>query len=313
MSMPKRSLTIVNKFFLTPTLIIICGLSQIISAQGEPQNKWQDYINEAWGGNFRPFMEVSVGYGIPAQRNFESDFSKDMGAGFIIGYSSIERFKRFIPKLDERFLYGSYLSTDLNIFNPDSKISSELERDPNRTDTTGNVYSKIATFGFGYRDGFGYALEPLVEIIPYNQVTISFTQFDFTPQDSLSQNDIAILERYNKAWRLGQTYSGGLKFQIFKSLAATGSYDLAVTYPRLVFWEWFGSFLIQYGVTSAMTVYSEEIVNNAPLVGPLMYFALKNGLSFLFFRAMSYNMNWPFKSETPLTSVTIRLGASITF
>jgi hypothetical protein len=64
---------------------------------------------------------------------------------------------------------------------------------------------------------------------------------------------------------------------------------------------------------SAMTLYSEEIVNNSPLVGPLMYFVLKNGLSFLFFRAMSYNMNWPFQSETPLSSVTIRVGASITF
>jgi hypothetical protein len=49
------------------------------------------------------------------------------------------------------------------------------------------------------------------------------------------------------------------------------------------------------------------------VLGPIMYFVLKNGISYVFYTQLQEKMNWPFNSETPLTIETIKIGASISF
>ena len=47
--------------------------------------------------------------------------------------------------------------------------------------------------------------------------------------------------------------------------------------------------------------------------GPIMYFVLKNALSYAFFKGMQDKMFWPFNSGRALTMETFKLGASINF
>ena len=102
-------------------------------------------------------------------------------------------------------------------------------------------------------------------------------------------------------YRFGILMEGGIKFDLLKSLAATASYEFAVIYPRHIFWEWFASYTIMYTGIAAVSIFSEDIVNSSPLLGPLFYFFLKNGISYAFYQGMKEKMNWPFTSETPLT------------
>jgi len=82
---------------------------------------------------------------------------------------------------------------------------------------------------------------------------------------------------------------------------------------RHLFWKWLGSILIRDAGTAAITVFSEDILNRTSFLGPAIYFMLKNGLSYAFYNAMKYNMNWPFTTEAPLTFETFKVGVSVTF
>jgi hypothetical protein len=62
-----------------------------------------------------------------------------------------------------------------------------------------------------------------------------------------------------------------------------------------------------------VSVFSEDIIRSSKLLGPVMYFVLKNGLAYVFYTQLQDKMNWPFDSETPLTIEALKIGASITF
>jgi len=59
--------------------------------------------------------------------------------------------------------------------------------------------------------------------------------------------------------------------------------------------------------------FSEEIVNSSEVLGPIIYFVLRNGLAYAFFAAMKDKGNWPFSSEKPLAVESFRLSAMIAF
>ena len=199
--------------------------------------------------------------------------------------------------IDDRYIFGSYLSTDLY---------------PSDEDTAGTVRTEIPRFGFSQRDGYGYKVGPF-QLLGFNTFSFAWTELKSKRPAGISEGDASILDRYEGTFRFGHVYDGGIQFQLFKSLALNGSFEGAVIFPRLVFWEWLGSFLIQYTAISALTVWSEDIVERAQFVGPVLYLALKSALYYAFYNAMTYNMNWPFNSEKPLTIETFKVGVSITF
>ncbi len=282
-------------------LLFVLGSASLLHAQSTPppnsnDDGFYDYVDWAWEGNFKPFLEANVGIVRPMHQKFSLDFS-DMGmAEAKIGYSEVEKYKSFVKSLDDRYLFGGYASQDLGDWDaqPDS------------------VTTKYTRFGFGNRLGYGYKIGPF-DLLIYNQNAFVWTNLEFGRPSDLSQDDIDILNRYEGSYRFGQLAEGGLKFRAFKSLSVIGGYELAVVFPRHVFWEWAGSAMLQYSLSGAITTFAEEIVNSSPLLGPLFYFVLKNGLSYAFYVAMKDDMNWPFNSETPLTMETLKLGAAITF
>ena len=256
-----------------------------------------DYVDWAWEGNFRSFLEVNYGYGRPDHKRFTGEFIKLGSYEAKLGWSEIKKYNiDNISSLDERYFFGSVSNQEYNAFD----------------DSTGDTALELTRFGIASRLGFGYNLGPF-SLLPYHQIGLVWTQVSFDSGAGVSENEMEILNRYKNAYRFGQTTEGGIKLGLGRALALHGSYELAVIYPRTLFGMWLGSYLIQSFGYAAISLYAEKIVNTSPIFGPLMYFVLKNGLAMVFFNQMRENMNWPFETETPLTYVQYKIGASITF
>jgi hypothetical protein len=278
-------------FFVCMTLLF--GFSSLLQGQGDDEETdW-----ERWKKDRRPFLDATYGIGFPEQIRFEGEFS-DIGLTEAkIGYSKIKQYKNYVYSLDESFLYGSYLATDLYFSDQD---------------TLGKVNTETIRFGFANRLGYGYHIGAF-DILPYNERSLVWTKVTTTRPGNLIQTDIDILNRYENDFRFGELTEGGVKFNMFRFLSLTGAYELQVVYPRHLFWKWLGSILIRDAGVAAITVFSEDILDRTAFLGPILYFVLKNGLTYAFYNAMRYNMNWPFETEAPLTFANFKVGVSITF
>ncbi len=282
-----------NKFISLMIIIIILSFfGNSFAQRGQQRSMF------AWAlkGDFRPFVEALYGVGEPKHKTFTDTFAN---FGFLegrVGYSEIKKYRHSIWELDERFVYGNYLSSDADFIE----------------DNLGNVKTEAYRFGFGNRLGYGYELGP-VRLLPYNQNQFIWTKLMTTRPEDISQEDNDILDRYEGTYRFGVSTEGGAKLELFKSLSVVASYELAVVYPRHIFWPWLGSYMIMQAGMGIVSVFSEDIVKSSPVLGPILYFVLKNGIGYAFYTGLQDRMNWPFESETPLTMETFKLGASIKF
>ena len=260
------------------------------------QNRNKGYSNWALKGEFKPFIEVMYGVGQPKHINFTDDFAKYGLIEGRIGYTEIIKYRKNVYSLDDRFVFGDFLSSD----------ASFLE------DKEGRVKSEIYRFGFGNRLGYGYQLGGIT-LMPYNQNQFVWTKLASTRPDDMLPEDIQILDRYEGAYRFGVSSAAGVKLDLYKTLSVMGAYEFAVVYPRVIFWPWLGSYMIMQTGINMVSVFSEDIVKSSPVFGPLMYFLLKNGIAYAFYTGMQEKMNWPFTSETPMTMESFKIGASLTF
>ena len=282
-----------NKFM---GLLIVFFLMSLTDGSFAQRGQKRSYFAWALKGDFRPFVEGIYGIGEPKHTKFTDSFSKFGLIEARVGYSEIKKYRKTMWELDERFAFGNYLSSDADF----------LE------DKSGNIKSEAYRFGFGNRLGYGYKLGP-VALIPYNQNQFIWTKLMTTRPEDISLEDNDILDRYEGTYRFGVSTEGGVKLEMFEFLSVVASYELAVVYPRVIFWPWLGSYVIMQTGLGVVSVFSEDIVKSSPLLGPIIYFLLKNGISYAFYTGLQDRMNWPFESETPLTMQSVKLGASIKF
>lgn len=267
----------------------------VLSSISYSQEEWQDYVDWAWGGKYSPYIEADAGYGSLNHKKITSAFSKVGTLDFRFGYTELKNYKDFVQSLDERYLFGTYISSD-NVGTTDqNEIKSEMWR-----------------FGLGNRLGFGYAIGNS-SLIPYHQMQLVLTQPDFTYDSTLSQADMEVLNRLEGDLRMGITYEGGVKFYIARTFSINAAVEGAIVFPRYKFVHWLGSYALQAASLGVVSYFSEAIVNSSPFFGPIMYFVLKNGVAAAWYFAMKDQMYWPIESETPLAMETFRFGASFTF
>jgi hypothetical protein len=267
----------------------------VLSSISYSQEEWQDYVDWAWGGKYSPYIEADAGYGSLNHKKITGAFSKVGTLDFRFGYTELKNYKDFVQSLDERYLFGTYISSD-NVGTTDqNEIKSEMWR-----------------FGLGNRLGFGYAIGNS-SLIPYHQMQLVLTQPDFTYDSTLSQADMEVLNRLEGDLRMGITYEGGVKFYIARTFSINAAVEGAIVFPRYKFVHWLGSYALQAASLGVVSYFSEAIVNSSPFFGPIMYFVLKNGVAAAWYFAMKDQMYWPIESETPLAMETFRFGASFTF
>lgn len=269
------------------------------------KDRWDDRWDR-WNEDSRPFLEFNYGFGEPKQKKL-NDKPNEIGMlEFKIGYSRVDIYERdYVLEFDEKYIFGSNISNDLRGEN-----------------SSVNGYNTDAwRFGFGNSTGFGYKFGE-VAVIPYYQYDFTWTKLDvknlpdvtiltIIPNPALT--DVHILERYNGSFRFGNSNAGGVKIEISEFLGLSADYETAVVFPRHLFWKQAGSFLAEQMVIQAVDYFVEEIMDRSPAAAPIVNFVLKNGISYAFYALKRDHMNWPFKTEAPLTYETARFGMSFAF
>jgi hypothetical protein len=289
-----------NKIFI---ILVVLGFFTEIFAQDEEDttnsdgSQVEEVIDWAWKGTYYPYIEVTTGLAELNHEKFMGILPEEGLVEVKLGYSQIQHYEKVVWELDQRFVLGSYMDEDMaSITSPES----------------GDFKAKITRFGFGNRLGYGYHLGP-IELLPFFQSGLVWTKIKSDTLNDLSQHDKDILARYENVFRFGMLTEGGIQFQLLESIGLVTSYELSVVYPRHIFMEWLGSYIIIQAGEGMVSVFADDIIKSSPLFGPVFYFLLKNGLAYAFYQGIKEKMNWPFDSETPMTMENIKVGISVTF
>lgn len=294
--LPQRSGTILCLFLgliLLPGLRLFSGDGGLFAQSSTSGSSMWSFLSE---GDFEPILEGSYGYGIIDHKLFSADLPTAGAIGLKLGFREVKRFKSWGRKLDERFIIGTYGSSTV----PPGKTG------------TGELYGEWWRAGVGQRSGYGWEIGRQY-LTPYHQYSFNMTNMKFRSLEGLSTADTALVNRVTGKGRLSMSTEGGATVELFSTLSASAGYEATVVYTRMVFPEWIGSYLLLGSAVVVMSSYAEEIVASSPVLGPILYFVLRNAVAYGFFYAFRTQMNWPFPSETPFMLHTFKIDVSLRF
>lgn len=286
---------------ITTILVILTALTLALPASAQ-FGRWNDDGGEDFefmvrAGKFKPFIEANYGLARPSYEGLKGSFNTLGVAELKVGFASLDSLRSALVGLDERYAFASYFSEDIR---------------PSNAPAEGEIQSELTRFGFGNRLGYGYGWN-VMRLDLYNQNSLNWTKVLPIGYDDMAPDAQAVFDRYGTSYRFGQLMEAGVKVSLVRSISVSAGVEGAVIFPRTVFWPWLGSAMIYSGTQGALQFFSEQIVNSSPVIGPLLFFVLKSGVSLGYYMMMREDMNWPFESETPLTVESAKLGASITF
>lgn len=245
----------------------------------------------------RPFLQGGYGLDRLEHRQFGGAFS-DMGRVQItLGYSELRPFRTELLSLDERSAYGAYSGTGTYWAEPD----------------TAGVSATLWQFGVSFKGGYGYPVGANLAIVPTFGSSFDITSISTSRPGGISSADSAILDRYEGSFRFGHTAEAELRFEISRTFSLSGAYQLSVVYPRVVFWQWVGSYGLASVAVGVLSQFSAEIIRASPALGPIITWVMKGALAYGIYAVWRDDMHWPFKSETPITHQSGLISASFIF
>ncbi len=262
-------------------------------------------LNELNFGNYssenKYYIEVSYGTGNLKNEKNSTNFNPYSQSEIILG-------KRFIKPI-----LGSKV-----ISFTDNYLSSSYIRDYVGNNKEAKINFNIWRFGLRYRIGYGYRFRNL-SIMPYNHIGFSWNKCNFSSLFNVEttqylSNELKKINVYNNAIKFGTSHFGGIDIRLSKMFGIGASYEAEVIFPQHIFWKQFGSFLIETLSLTSIDYLTEGVIIKAiPSLTPIIYFFMKNGLSYYFFTLKQDNMNWPFATRPPLTLETFKISLKITF
>jgi len=288
-------------FYLLFSLLFI---SSIITAQND-DDWWEDDWHDNWSVNVfnsdsRPFIELNYGFSKFAHRAIGTNIFNDLGLAEIkLGYATQDNLdNKYLTEFEDTYFFISNSSKEVKFGNSAALIKPELWR-----------------FGFAKRDGYGYRSE-ILGFMPYHQGGVSWSRLNISSPDirTFAPIETPFLDRFNNEFRFGTSNEAGVKLEFAEGFfSIDASYETSVIFPRYLIWKHLGSFIIESAAQKAVDSFVEEIMDASPAAGPIVNFLLKNGLSYAFFALKKDGMNWPFKTENPLTMEAFKVGLSFNF
>ncbi|MCF8240639.1 MAG: hypothetical protein K9J16_04570 [Melioribacteraceae bacterium] len=291
-------------------IFILLGLTSQINSQVNfniHSDDWDDWNVNIWDwySGSHPFIEFNYGLTQVKNKNLFAGFGKIGMAEIKVGYADYDNWEEPIIEIDDKFVFVSFTSKDLN---------DKIEVDEFET--------KSWRMGLGFRKGYGYEFGGIA-FIPYFESGIAWTKLDVVDYNSTEMiafhgvsamaNDLNTLERFNNNFRFGTTNETGIKFQFAQLLSLNASYSADVIFPRHMVWYHLGSFVIESAGNGAIDYFVEEVIDSSPIAGPIVYLLLKSGFTYGFHVLKREQMNWPFETEAPVTMETIKFGVTFTF
>ena len=241
---------------------------------------------------------IEIFYGAPkfAWKSLKSSLQNNPSAEIGIGYSHRRKYNTHIYKLNKKMFFVSGISQ--NFGNAKSKIELTPE---------------MWRFGLGLTYGYSYKIGRMF-ITPYSSNSFVWSNISFKNSvATLSSADSTNLNLYNKAFRFGTVTQAGIEISIVPAFSINGGYERSVIFPRYLFWKQAGSMLLEffgYGLTDRFV---KSILRSSPYAAPIVDFFLKNAVSFAMYELRKEKMNWPFKSASPLTFDTWKIGLTFRF
>jgi hypothetical protein len=232
-----------------------------------------------------------------AHRQFVGTFDDIGSLQLTLGYGELRPYRTELLALDERALFVAYGDRALG----------------NKAGDSTHVIPTVWQAGLAFKGGYGYPVGADLAILPAFGASFDFTRITTQRPNGLAGADSTILDRYEGSFRFGHSAEAELRFELSRSVSLSGLYQLSIIYPRVVFWQWVGSFgiaAVGMGILSQMSV---EITRSSPVLGPVLGWLLKSAFAYGVYALWRDNMHWPFKSETPLTQQSAAIAVSIVF
>jgi len=271
---------------------IVKNKSWLAKSKKVYHNLLNEHVVDFWFQS-RTLAELTYGVGWPKESDFSSDLAPVGNLELKLGRSVIGKYSEINVELNERFIFGSYLGSSI--------LPADLAE--NKTAITSS------RFGLGTIDGIGY-ISGGFSFVPYVSQALVWTRLKNFDNPEGSSADYDILNTYSGAFRFGDRTAYGLKTELSSYIQLNINLETAVVYPRFIFLEWTGSFLLSRIGYSYLTTFTDDIVNNFPTFGPVFNFLLRSGYLFGYYALRKNNVFWPFDSSTPLRFEMINLGIS---
>lgn len=250
-------------------------------------------------------IEINYGIGYPGQTNVIGEFAAVGNWDIKLGKSERKIYKSILLDLNERYIFGTYMSS----------------AQQNYIDTDGKILTDSYRFGFGSRDGIGYG-GSFLSVTPYVSQDFVWTKLseynDPKYPEGIKTPDpnAPIIDDYYGTFRFGDKSTYGVKLEIASLFQLNPYYETSIVYRRHLFWYWSGSFIVSHIGYNILSRFTDEIVDNSPVIGPIVNFVLKAGYLYGYYLLRQENMNWPFNpngNEAALTFETFNIGFSMVF
>ncbi len=263
---------------------------------------WNDWGD--WNFQFNMFSEkkrptISLLYGLSqvTLRQFSSKFAHPALAELKLGYTRRDTLDNACGVLWHKFNYAyvSNITTDLK------KVSA----------LTPDLETNLWRFGFGWEKGYGYLLGAS-EIIPYHASGLEWSRLKMIEQPG-SISDKITTDYYDNSFRFGTHSETGIRINPIKNISLEIGYERAAIFPRLLFWKWAGSALIEVAAQSILDEFIDEVRDASPYAVPIVNALLKGALSYGIYELREEKMNWPFNSTSPIMYNQVKFGITFMF
>jgi hypothetical protein len=262
-------------------------------------NNWDKIESHMFDFKIKGAPTIDINYG-SSRMNLKSISDKFAKPGMLelrLGYTTDKSYNGsdYVSKYSFKFFHLSNFTTNLS----GNQSSSDLITNSWR-------------FGLGWASGFGYDLGNGCEITPYYQSSFDWTMVNMQTTPS-NPADIYTTDLFNKTFRFGNSFQGGLQFKFIDNLGIDASYERSIVYSRHLFWKWGASELIEVIGQGLIDEFVEEILDSTPSAVPVVNFLLKNALSYGIYELRQEKMNWPFETAAPLAFDQFKLGITFVF
>lgn len=304
------------------TLITLCliSLSSINFAQEDSSKanedwKWHWDDEEKWNWKWswdddfdfgfsksHPAISLNYGFAQLDRKDMNKDFVKPNLVELKLGYIK-ENSAWGKDDLINQSYRNFYVANESNKLSGKDAVGLEIESDMWR-------------LGFERSKGYGYKLGESSAIILYNGYTLNWSRIDFKYPDILTllpDSEIETLNLYDESFRFGTSGVGGIRIKMIDNLLLDASYERSIVFQRHLFWKWAGSAIIESAAQGLLDKFIDEIFESSPYAGPAVSFVLKNALSYGIYELRQDKMNWPFKSEAPLSFDQFKFGLTFVF
>ncbi|NOX18411.1 MAG: hypothetical protein GXO87_09055 [Chlorobi bacterium] len=293
------------------SIVVLLTVSSINAQSSDWGEGAKDFYDQ-WSDDYRPWIELNYGAGNLKQNDYSGFFQPVGQAQIKLGYSSITADEDNILDENTDFIFFSMLSDRYKLSTPSGN----------------DARSDSWQLGFGFRNGFGYDVGSF-SISPYNQRGAIWSMLDVTdhyyrdvidnPGDRLDPEsgdfsaEANMLNRYDGTFRFGLMQEAGINFYVSQFIGFGVGYEFNTIFPRVLFWKAGASLLLHEVAQGSVTYFIQEIMDSSPTAGPIVYFLLKNGLSYAYYSLTKKYSNWPFNTETPITYETLKFNISFAF